>query len=139
MSAIGRAGRALRFEQRITTVGTALRQLHNTTIIVKLSDDINLGSLDTHMIGADVVQATGLNTIERKGTCIKVRTIQNLLAIDTYRPSAEAKLIALNYCTYPRCELSENQRARDESQVYEVWADTARPSLASFLVIGSPE
>ncbi|KAG0411986.1 hypothetical protein HPB47_010873 [Ixodes persulcatus] len=37
------------------------------------------------------------------------------------------------------CELSEKQRARDESQVYEVWVGTARPSLASFLVIGSPE
>ncbi|KAG0420160.1 hypothetical protein HPB47_003637 [Ixodes persulcatus] len=32
-----------------------------------------------------------------------------------------------------RCELSENQRARDESQVYEVWVGTATPSLASFL------
>ncbi|KAG0432791.1 hypothetical protein HPB47_020508 [Ixodes persulcatus] len=77
------------------TVGTAPRQPHTTTIIVKLSDDINLGSVDTHMLGADVLHAAGLNTIERKDTHIKVRTIQNLLAIDTYRPSAETKLLAL--------------------------------------------
>ncbi|KAG0442810.1 hypothetical protein HPB47_015600 [Ixodes persulcatus] len=77
------------------TVGTAPRQPHTTTIIVKLSDNINLGSVDTHMLGADVLHAAGLNTIERKDTYIKVRTIQNLLAIDTYRPSAETKLLAL--------------------------------------------
>ncbi|KAG0410943.1 hypothetical protein HPB47_011946 [Ixodes persulcatus] len=68
-------------------------QPHTTTIIVKLSDNINLGSVDTH--GADVLHAAGLNTIELKDTYIKVRTIQNLLAIDTYRPSAESKLFAL--------------------------------------------
>ncbi|KAG0415606.1 hypothetical protein HPB47_007222 [Ixodes persulcatus] len=38
-----------------------------------------------------------------------------------------------------RCELSQKQRARDESQVYEVWVGTARPGLASFLSFGSPE
>ncbi|KAG0422207.1 hypothetical protein HPB47_001949 [Ixodes persulcatus] len=38
-----------------------------------------------------------------------------------------------------RCELSEKQRARDETQVYEVWVRTARPRLASFLGIGSPQ
>ncbi|KAG0444709.1 hypothetical protein HPB47_013476, partial [Ixodes persulcatus] len=37
------------------------------------------------------------------------------------------------------CELSEKQRARDESQVYDVWVGTARPRLASFLCFGSPE
>ncbi|KAG0422686.1 hypothetical protein HPB47_001511 [Ixodes persulcatus] len=77
------------------TVGTAPRQPHTTAITVKLSENINLGSVDTHMLGADVLHAAGLNTIERKDTYIKVRTIQNLLAIDTYRPSAETKLLAL--------------------------------------------
>ncbi|KAG0430778.1 hypothetical protein HPB47_022374 [Ixodes persulcatus] len=37
------------------------------------------------------------------------------------------------------CELSEKQRVRGESQVYEVWVDTVRPRLASFLGAGSPE
>ncbi|KAG0422560.1 hypothetical protein HPB47_001624 [Ixodes persulcatus] len=35
--------------------------------------------------------------------------------------------------------LSEKQRSRDESQVYEFWVGTARPRLASFLGFGSPE
>ncbi|KAG0412729.1 hypothetical protein HPB47_010120 [Ixodes persulcatus] len=38
-----------------------------------------------------------------------------------------------------RCELSEKQRVRDESQVYEVWVGTARPRLASFVGVGSLE
>ncbi|KAG0413230.1 hypothetical protein HPB47_009621 [Ixodes persulcatus] len=42
-------------------------------------------------------------------------------------------------CTHIRCELSEKQRARDETQVYEVWVRTAKPRLAFFLGIGSPE
>ncbi|KAG0432443.1 hypothetical protein HPB47_020840 [Ixodes persulcatus] len=54
-------------------------------------------------------------------------------------------VITVNLLIYLRtpveqgCELSEKQRVRGESQVYEVWVDTVRPRLASFLGAGSPE
>ncbi|KAG0415356.1 hypothetical protein HPB47_007468 [Ixodes persulcatus] len=50
----------------------------------------------------------------------------------------ETSWIATCYCRR-RCELSEKQRVRDQSPVYEVWVGTARPRLASFQGFGSPE
>ncbi|CAN7937457.1 unnamed protein product [Ixodes hexagonus] len=67
----------------------------HVTVIMKFTDGTALGTLPPDTIGTTVLQAAGLNSAERKDTFIKVRAIQNLIAIDTYRQSAAEKILRL--------------------------------------------
>ncbi|CAN7979200.1 unnamed protein product, partial [Ixodes persulcatus] len=61
----------------------------------KSTKPILLQSLDSQLLGVTVLAATRLTPIERKDTYIKIRSVRNLLAINTYRPSAIPKILAL--------------------------------------------
>lgn len=74
---------------------TAARYDAHVTIIVKLTDGTNIAALSPHEVGARILDTVGLTRAERSDTYLKVRTIQNLIAIDTYRPSAEKKILQL--------------------------------------------
>ncbi|KAG0413619.1 hypothetical protein HPB47_020646 [Ixodes persulcatus] len=65
------------------------------TIIVKLTDNTNWASVSPTTIGQAVQQAARLTKQESRDTFIKLRSRQNLLAVDAYRDSAATKLLAL--------------------------------------------
>ncbi|CAN7983191.1 unnamed protein product [Ixodes pacificus] len=62
---------------------------------MKILEPILLQYLDSQLLGATVLAATRLTPIERKDTYIKIHSVLNLLAIDTYCPSAIPKILAL--------------------------------------------
>ncbi|EEC18879.1 hypothetical protein IscW_ISCW013638 [Ixodes scapularis] len=62
---------------------------------MKILETILLQSLDSQLPGATVLAATRLTQIGRKDTYIKIRSVRNLLAIDTYRPLAIPEILAL--------------------------------------------
>lgn len=72
--------------------GQATRYTNYVTIIVKFTDGLNQATLPHHEIGDQIIEATSLTSNEHSDTYIKVRDIQNLVAIDTYRPTVERKL-----------------------------------------------
>ncbi|CAN7976004.1 unnamed protein product [Ixodes persulcatus] len=82
-------------EQEWRLVGSDQRLKDNITVVMKFTDGTALGTLPPDTIGNSVLQAAGLNSAERKDTFIKIRTIQNLIAIDTYRQSAAEKILRL--------------------------------------------
>ncbi|KAM7305315.1 hypothetical protein ISCGN_015212, partial [Ixodes scapularis] len=82
-------------EQEWRLVGPDQRLKDNITVVMKFTDGTALGTLPPDTIGSSVLQAAGLNSAERKDTFIKIRTIQNLIAIDTYRQSAAEKILRL--------------------------------------------
>ncbi|CAN7981026.1 unnamed protein product [Ixodes pacificus] len=82
-------------EQEWRLVGSDQRLKDNNTVVMKFTDGTALGTFPPDTIGNNVLQATGLNSAERKDTFIKIRTIQNLIAIDTYRQSAAEKILRL--------------------------------------------
>ncbi|KAG0439948.1 hypothetical protein HPB47_016455, partial [Ixodes persulcatus] len=61
------------------------------------------------------------------------------IAVIKFRLAPNRDLVDCDLILAHRCELSEKQRTREESQLYEVWVGTARPRLASILGFGSPE
>ncbi|CAN7990269.1 unnamed protein product [Ixodes hexagonus] len=67
----------------------------HVTVIMKFTDGTALGTLPPDTIGSTVLQAAGLNSAETKDTFTKVRAIQTLIAIDTYRQSAAEKILRL--------------------------------------------
>ncbi|CAN8018148.1 unnamed protein product [Ixodes persulcatus] len=62
---------------------------------MKILEPILLQYLDSQLLGATVLAATRLTPIDRKDTYIKIHSVRNLLAIDTYRPSAIPKILSL--------------------------------------------
>ncbi|XP_042142910.1 uncharacterized protein LOC121833572 [Ixodes scapularis] len=63
------------------------------TIVIKLTDGVSLSELQsTHLTDA-VTAATHLTPSEAKETYFKIRDVQNVLIADTYRPSAQEKLL----------------------------------------------
>ncbi|KAG0424687.1 hypothetical protein HPB47_028096 [Ixodes persulcatus] len=75
--------------------GQATHYTNYVTIIVKFTDGLNLAALPHHEIGDRIIEAASLTSNEHSDTYIKVRDIQNLVAIDTYRPTVERKLLQL--------------------------------------------
>ncbi|KAG0411927.1 hypothetical protein HPB47_010953 [Ixodes persulcatus] len=83
-------------EQECQLVGVSDQRLKDhITVIMRFTECTALGTLPPDTIGNSVLQAAGLNSAERKDTFIKIRTIQNLIAIDTYRQSAAEKILRL--------------------------------------------
>ncbi|KAG0444329.1 hypothetical protein HPB47_013919 [Ixodes persulcatus] len=63
------------------------------TIVIKLTDGISLSELQsTHLTDA-ITAAAHLTPSEAKETYFKIRDVQNVLIADTYRPSAQEKLL----------------------------------------------
>ncbi|KAG0422270.1 hypothetical protein HPB47_001893 [Ixodes persulcatus] len=73
-------------EQEWRLVGSDQHLKDNITVVMKFTDGTALGTLPPDTIG---------NNAERKDTFIKIRTIQNRIAIDTYRQSAAEKILRL--------------------------------------------
>lgn len=69
------------------------------TVIVKFQDGTDVSKLPTAYVSAAVTNAAGLSSTEKMDTYVKVRPTQNLIAADTYRPTAQAKLLALQEIT----------------------------------------
>ncbi|KAG0412466.1 hypothetical protein HPB47_010386 [Ixodes persulcatus] len=66
---------------------------HHLTIVIKLTDGVSLSALQsTHLTDA-VTAAAHLTPSEAKETYFKIRDRQNVLIADTYRPSAQEKLV----------------------------------------------
>lgn len=80
--------------------GQATRYTNYVTIIVKFTDGLNLSALPHHEIGDRIIEAASLTSNEHSDTYIKVRDIQNLVAIDTYRPTVERKLLQLQQVSF---------------------------------------
>ncbi|KAG0445376.1 hypothetical protein HPB47_016104 [Ixodes persulcatus] len=77
-------------------VGATIQRLEeHITVIIKLTDGTDLSKLPPDAIGRSLVQAAALTTAEKRDTYVKVRAIQNLIAIDTYRTTAAEKFLHL--------------------------------------------
>ncbi|KAH7941071.1 hypothetical protein HPB49_009761 [Dermacentor silvarum] len=85
-----------RSDQDWQTVRDASKRLEeHITIIVKVTDGTALQELPPDCVGPSVVHAAALTTTEKKDTYVKVRTVQNLIAVDSYRPKAIEKLLRI--------------------------------------------
>ncbi|KAH7931791.1 hypothetical protein HPB49_025905 [Dermacentor silvarum] len=85
-----------RSDQDWQTVRDASKRLEeHITIIVKVTDGTALQELPPDCVGPSVVHAAALTTTEKKDTYVKVRTVQNLIAVDSYRPTAIEKLLRI--------------------------------------------
>ncbi|KAG0445119.1 hypothetical protein HPB47_020532 [Ixodes persulcatus] len=87
------------------TVGLAPRSAQAATIIIRFGSAIHLEKIDAHDLGAAILEAARLTPKEIGDTYVKVRSLQNLIAIDTYRTSAESKILALSSLTYQNVKL----------------------------------
>lgn len=67
----------------------------SSTIIAKLTDGTDLESVPRGLLANAVMNAAGLNSVERRDTYFKPRPRQNLTVIDTYRKSAKDKILAI--------------------------------------------
>ncbi|KAH7941317.1 hypothetical protein HPB49_012189 [Dermacentor silvarum] len=85
-----------RSDQDWQTVRDASKRLEeHITIIVKVTDGTALQELPPDCVGPSVVHAAALTTTEKKYTYVKVRTVQNLIAVDSYCPTAIEKLLRI--------------------------------------------
>ncbi|KAH7973935.1 hypothetical protein HPB49_007310 [Dermacentor silvarum] len=83
-------------DQDWQTVRDASRRLEeHITIIVKVTDGTAFQELLPDCFGPSVVHAVALTTTEKKDTYVKVRTVQSLIAVDSYRPTAIEKLLRI--------------------------------------------
>ncbi|KAH7948796.1 hypothetical protein HPB49_002461 [Dermacentor silvarum] len=82
-------------DQDWQTVRDASRRLEHITATVKVTLGTALQELPPDCVGPSVVHAAGLTTTENKDTYVKVRTEQNLIEVDSYRPTAIEKFIRL--------------------------------------------
>ncbi|KAG0417916.1 hypothetical protein HPB47_005266 [Ixodes persulcatus] len=63
------------------------------TIVIKLTNGVSLLALQsTHLTDA-ITAAAHLTPSEAKETYFKIRVVQNVLIADTYRPSAQERLL----------------------------------------------
>lgn len=65
----------------------------NATIIAKITDGTDVGSLPQGIMATAIMNAANLNIAERRDTYFKIRTQQNIVVIDTYRKTAQDKLL----------------------------------------------
>ncbi|KAM7315802.1 uncharacterized protein ISCGN_005585 [Ixodes scapularis] len=79
------------------TVALAPRQTTAMTIIMKTTDNFNLSTIPLIVISNQIRTTAQLTKQERLDTYIKLRAPQNLIAIDTYRPTAAEKIMALQH------------------------------------------
>lgn len=68
----------------------------HVTIIAKLTDGTKLAALSLHEVGARILDKIGFTSAERSDNYLKVCTVQNVIAIDTCRPTAEKKPLQLS-------------------------------------------
>ncbi|KAH9369610.1 hypothetical protein HPB48_010669 [Haemaphysalis longicornis] len=76
-------------------LSTAPRQAPSTTMVLKFLDNTNLCTLNFAHLCHALLQTAGLTKLKRNNTFIKLPASQNLLAIDTYRPTAVQKITSL--------------------------------------------
>ncbi|KAM7296917.1 hypothetical protein ISCGN_022072 [Ixodes scapularis] len=65
------------------------------TVIIKPQTGIDLRQVPQTELGLAVITTAKLTTAERGETYIKVRNQQNLIAVDTYKPSARDKILLI--------------------------------------------
>ncbi|KAG0426217.1 hypothetical protein HPB47_026663 [Ixodes persulcatus] len=65
------------------------------TVVIKITDGLNLKETSHPKIGQAITLAAQFTPGERLETFFKVRDGPNLIAVDTYRPSAKSKLLRL--------------------------------------------
>ncbi|KAG0410991.1 hypothetical protein HPB47_011900, partial [Ixodes persulcatus] len=104
-------------------------------------------------VSADIEDADLLAPMREKASAIQAKLLQTPQQLPQYSLDRALSLLVLQQLPQKKrpfkrsgpanpkaqCELSEKQRTREESQLYEVWVGTARPRLASILGFGSPE
>ncbi|KAG0440190.1 hypothetical protein HPB47_016379 [Ixodes persulcatus] len=113
------------------------------TIIVKLTDNTNWASVSSTTIGQAVQQAAHLTKQEcRDDTFIKLRSRQNLLAVDAYRDSAATKLLALQQLSlqgklHPTNTYEANSPNNAQGVIHGVSLDLTDEAIHSELYIPS--
>ncbi|KAH9371167.1 hypothetical protein HPB48_005637 [Haemaphysalis longicornis] len=121
---------------------TAPRLLLPRTVILKLTDNTNLAEADPSTIGQAVQQAAHLTKQECRDIFIKLRRRQNLLAVDAYRDSAAAKLLALQQIatlgnSHPTITYEANNPNNAQGVIHGVSLDLSEDFLQSELLVPS--
>ncbi|KAG0421980.1 hypothetical protein HPB47_002166 [Ixodes persulcatus] len=86
----------------------APKQPRSTTIIMKLANHVNITTLRFTSLCAAILDGARLTKFEQEDTYIRLRAPQNLLAIDTFRPTAHQKLLQLTNVTIDGESLETN-------------------------------
>ncbi|KAH9368913.1 hypothetical protein HPB48_004412 [Haemaphysalis longicornis] len=112
------------------------------TVILKLTDNTNLAEADPSAIGQAVQQAAHLTKQECRDIFIKLRRRQNLLAVDAYRDSAAAKLLALQQIallgnSHPTITYEANNPNNAQGVIHGVSLDLSEDFLQSELLVPS--
>ncbi|KAG0425857.1 hypothetical protein HPB47_027012 [Ixodes persulcatus] len=79
----------------ITVLPRHFKNRSYDTVIIKITDGLNLKETSHQKIGQAITLAAQFTPGERLETFFKVREGPNLIAADTYRPSAKSKLLRL--------------------------------------------
>ncbi|KAM7290289.1 hypothetical protein ISCGN_026934 [Ixodes scapularis] len=79
----------------ITVLPRHFKNRSYDTVIIKITDGLNLKETSHQKIGQAIMLAAQFTAGERLETFFKVREGPNLIAADTYRPSAKSKLLRL--------------------------------------------
>ncbi|KAG0440750.1 hypothetical protein HPB47_016191 [Ixodes persulcatus] len=79
----------------ITVLPRHFKNRSYDTVIIKITDGLNLKESSHQKIGQAITLAAQFTPGERLETFFKVREGPNLIAADTYRPSAKSKLLRL--------------------------------------------
>ncbi|CAN7974683.1 unnamed protein product, partial [Ixodes persulcatus] len=107
---------------------------------IKILEPILLQYLDSQLLGATVLAATRLTPIVRKDTYIKICSVRNLLAIDTYRPSTIPKILALTTLhfqgkSYATASYAANDPTNARGVIYGVSPDITDEKIRQILVL----
>ncbi|KAH9374027.1 hypothetical protein HPB48_005296 [Haemaphysalis longicornis] len=119
---------------------TAPRQATSTTVVLKFLDNTNLSALNFAHLCHAILQTAGLTKLERNDTFIKLRASQNLLAIDTYRPTAVQKIVSMQeVLTNSKCHGVRSYVANDPSNargiIHGIFTDVPDETLREELHI----
>lgn len=124
-----------------TLVGERTARYHeNVTIIIKFTDGTDLSKLPQDEVGAALLQESSLNNAERKDTYVKIRKMQNVIAVDTYRPTAERKLLAvqsiqLDNKTHPVSSYMASSLADSKGVIHNIRPEISESELKKSLEI----
>ncbi|KAH9374166.1 hypothetical protein HPB48_005435 [Haemaphysalis longicornis] len=110
------------------------------TVIPKLTDNTNLAEADPSTIGQAVQQAGHLTKQECRDIFIKLRRRQNLLAVDAYRDSPAANLLALQQIailgkSHPTITYEANNINSAQSVIRDVSLDLSQVFLQYELLV----